>query len=251
MGRQLHSSGNRSIVGRWPEVPAVARARIFAWHTEKTTHDNSVVVGCFFGEDPYDTIRPLQSIPSLSPMTSDVTRRGRVRPLYEFEIEEARLVFADRLPYERIRVHEFARWPDALDRLGRWLKRMPHLETHNAITLGYHCFFPVGLPETFTRPDDPTGMSWLVHELTHAWQFQQLGWRYLWLALAAQFREGAKAYDFGGPKGLDDRRREKWTLHKFNMEQQGDIAREYYIRHRTGQEVTAWLPYIKDIQGTA
>ena len=38
---------------------------------------------------------------------------ARVRPLYGWEIEEARRVFSDKLSYDRIRIHEGAGWTDA------------------------------------------------------------------------------------------------------------------------------------------
>ena len=179
-----------------------------------------------------------------------ITCPGRVRPLYDWEIAEARTVFGDRLQYERVRVHECATWTDLIDRIGRRLKRLPPpgLDEHNSITLGNTCFFPVQRPEALTPPDDPFGMGWLIHELTHAWQFQQMGWFYLLRALTAQFRERDKAYDFGDAEGLRAARRDKWTLFDFNPEQQGDIAKTYYIRVRSGQDVSAWLPYIGDIQ---
>ena len=178
--------------------------------------------------------------------------RRRVRPLYGWEAVEARQVFGNSLRYERIRIHECAAWTDAIGRLGRRLKRMPppRPEQHNSVTLGYHCYFPVSLPDSLVPPGDLLDycMPWLIHELTHAWQYQHTGWTYLLRALSAQLRLGAAAYDFGGPDGLVARRQEGWTLHSFNLEQQGDIARSYYQAQRAGQDVGAWLPYIQDIQ---
>lgn len=190
-------------------------------------------------------------------MAPAMTRR--VRPLYAWEIAEARSVFGDQLAYERVRVHEGVSWPDTLDRLGRWLKRTapPRADEHNAITLGYHCFFPVPMPRIGFPPGDPqdlpnpedSAVSWLIHELTHVWQFQRLGWRVLWRALMAQLREGEAVYDYGGPEGLFGRSAAGWTLHDFNLEQQGAIAASYYLRQRMRQDVRAWLPYIANIQG--
>lgn len=177
----------------------------------------------------------------------------RTRPLYDWEIAEAQLVFGDRLKYKRIRVHELARWTDATDRLGRWLKRLPPPgpREHNAITLAYHCYFPVMLPETLVPPGDPLEymMEWLMHELTHVWQYQRLGWRYLLLALRAQFRFGTAAYDFGGVENLISRRQLGWTLSQFNPEQEAEITRNYYHGLRRAEDVTAFLPYVEDIRG--
>ena len=186
---------------------------------------------------------------------SAASNSSRVRPLYDWEIAQAHIVFGGALRFERVRIHECATWPDAIDRLGRRLKHMPPPDVwdHNAITLGYNSYFPVPFPVTLAPLGDPQDyvMGWLIHELTHAWQYQHTGWTYLVRALSAQLRLGAAAYDFGGPDGLVTRRQEGWTLHSFNLEQQGDIARSYYQAQRAGQDVSAWLPYIQDLQSTA
>ncbi len=194
---------------------------------------------------------------------SDSDCQRRVRPLYDWEVAEARKVFGDSLRYARVRIHECSTWTDAIDRLGRRLKRMPPPgpADHNAVTLGYHSHFPVNLPDKLVPPGDPLDfmLPWLIHELTHAWQYQHTGWIYIVRALAAQFRYGPAAYDFGGEANLARRRQEQWTIKKFNPEQQGDIARCYYgclrstnaIDEPTKQnELSAYWPYINDIQET-
>ncbi|MEW5871136.1 MAG: hypothetical protein AB1894_17810 [Chloroflexota bacterium] len=174
-----------------------------------------------------------------------------VRSLYAWEVQEARRVFAASLQYERVRVHENTGWPDSVNQLGMRLKGIKStVPVHNAITLGNHCYFPVQLlvdPVPVGHPDHGS-FCWLIHELTHAWQYQHMGWRYLGLALYAQFRYGAQAYVYGEEEGLRQRQREGWKLSNFNLEQQGDIARNYYERLCTGQDVSAWLPFITDLQ---
>lgn len=175
---------------------------------------------------------------------------GSVRRLFAWEIQEARLVFANRLQYDHIRIHECARWPNRINRIGVWLKRMPYVPVQNAITLGNHCYFPIRLFPADAMPAkfDLDRMAWLIHELTHAWQYQQLGWRYLYLALRAQLREGAHAYDFGDESGLRERSSKGLTLSSFNLEQQGDIARSFYLRIRRNQDTGAWQRYIAEFQ---
>jgi len=194
-------------------------------------------------------------------MSIDLGHQRRVRPLYDWEIVEARKVFGDSLRYELVRVHECSTWTDAIDRLGRRLKRLPPPgpQDHNAVTLGNHCHFPVNLPDRLFPPGDPLDlMPWLIHELTHTWQYQHVGWRYLVRALAAQFRYGAAAYDFGGPDNLIKRReQDHWTIMDFNPEQQGDITRAYYYYSRMftpadkpdeQRLLSAFQPYIHDVQ---
>jgi hypothetical protein len=176
-----------------------------------------------------------------------------VRSLYAWEIQEARRVFAAQLQYERIRVHECAAWPNAINRIGTRLKGMQYTGAPNAITLGNHCYFPVKLLGELVGGSDPQFymICWLIHEMTHAWQFQHMGWRYLALALTTQLREGAQAYDFGGEQGLQSGVQQGWKLSHFNLEQQGDITSSYYARICRQQNVDAWQPYIDEIQGVA
>jgi hypothetical protein len=174
-----------------------------------------------------------------------------VRGLYEWEVEEFQPVFGSSLKFEQVRIHECTSWPDQMDRLGRKLKGMPPpgKDSHNAITLGNHCIFPVPLPKELPRPGDVDRykMDWLVHELTHAWQYQQMGWVYLWKALRAQFREKELAYDFGGEGGLLKSRQKQIPFKKFNPEQQGNITQAYYLRLKAGKDVSAWQSFIDEI----
>jgi hypothetical protein len=192
-------------------------------------------------------------------MPDDCQRR--VRPLYDWEIAEARKVFGDSLHYQSVRIHECSTWTDGLDRLGRKLKKLdpPGPRDHNAVTLGFQLHFPINLPTRLVPTGDPDDyfMPWLIHELTHAWQFQHTGPFYIVRALAAQFRYGAAAYDFGGPDNLLKRRQENCTFRDFNPEQQGDIARAYYDCKRSENKVdepnkqnplSAYQPYINDLQ---
>lgn len=177
--------------------------------------------------------------------------RPSVRGLYAWEVQEARRVFLDQLDYAAVRVHECVAWPDQINRLGTWIKRMPPPNRHNAVTLGNHCYFPVRLLSEPVEAYDPRLelLSWLIHELTHAWQYQKLGWRYLFLALQAQIREGDKAYQFGDEMGLVEALNQGRRFSDFNLEQQGDIARYYYERLRRGQNIQAWRPFIAQLQG--
>ncbi len=173
-----------------------------------------------------------------------------VRPLCAWEIREARRIFADQLDYQAIHVHENAGWCDAVDKIGKRLRRMPYAETLNAITLGNHCYFPLKLLESPVSPNHPEHykISWLIHELTHAWHYQRLGWRYLPRALSVQLHRKAGAYDFGGEAGLVESHNQGRKLADFNLEQQGDIARTYYDALVARRNVNAWLPFIREFQ---
>ena len=186
-------------------------------------------------------------------MPKTTTCKPTTRSLYTWEIDEAYKVFASGLIYERVRVHECTTWTNTLDRVGRKLKSMPPANVNNAVTLLNHCFFPIRLLDQPVQVGHPEHykLGWLIHELTHAWQYQHIGLSYIWLALKVQFQLKGSAYDFEGEEGLKKRRRQEWTLLKFNLEQQGDIARTYYDRLSHGKDVQAWLPYIEEFQKSA
>ncbi len=168
-----------------------------------------------------------------------------VRSLTQIEIDEARIIFNATIDYTRIKVHEGARWPDRLAGFSAWLQGAQP-PTHNAVTLGNRLYFPV---ELRTLPDDEgvfslDDMAWLVHELTHAWQYQNHGLSYLWQAIGAQIRHGHASYDYGWEQGLIEARLRGDALFDFNPEQQGDIARHYYYRHKQGLDTQAWDPFV-------
>lgn len=175
-----------------------------------------------------------------------------VRGLYAWEKEEFHPVFGDSLKYEAVRIHECTSWPDRIDQFGRWIKRMPPpgASSHNAITLGNHCIFPVNLPRELLPVGDLERykLDWLVHELTHAWQFQHMGWSYIMKALNAQFRQKEQAYDYGGEDGLKKSMAKNMAFIKFNPEQQGNITQAYYVRLRAGQDTSAWEPFMDQVR---
>ena len=174
------------------------------------------------------------------------------RRLHAWETRTARTVFAEAIDDRRVRVHGGAVWANMLDDWARRLRAMaPRPEQqHNAIALGFHCFFPVSLPHPAEQPGEMPYISvaWLLHELVHVWQFQRMGWRYLLLALAAHLREGARVYDFGGEAGLLRCRRQGWKLQSFNLEQQAVIVQSAYHHACAGQLDSVWLDYLADVR---
>jgi hypothetical protein len=178
------------------------------------------------------------------------------RHLNGLEIAEARIVFGSGLNYDQAFVYENASWPDAVDRIAaRLLRRMRYKDEHNAITLGTTSYFPVALKTDAAAlaAKNISDFSWLVHELTHQWQFHRMGWSYLLSALSVQIRLGRQAYDdregADSPQAaLQAARARGHQLSHFNMEQQGDLARDYYLRKRWGENCDAWEPFIQELR---
>ena len=174
------------------------------------------------------------------------------RNLHGWEIQEFSPIFENSINWDRVRVVEHDPLPDRIDRIGRFFKRMkpPKTGQHNAITFGNKCIFPIGMPALLLSTADREAYKhpWLLHEITHAWQFQHMGWPYLFKALWAQAKYGSDVYNYGGAQGLIDHRAKGLTLFDFNLEQQAHIIEDYYARLRRGMTVDAYLPYIDDIR---
>ncbi len=174
------------------------------------------------------------------------------RKLYTWEIQEFSPIFENSIHLDRVLILEHDPIPDYIDRIGRLIKRTdpPKSGEHNAITWGNNCHFPVGLPNSLLPVMDPESykLPWLLHELTHTWQFQHMSWFYLIKSLWAHAKHGNKVYDYGGEQGLTQRRAKGFKLFDFNLEQQATIVQHYYTKHRKIIDTEAYLPYIDDMR---
>ncbi len=172
------------------------------------------------------------------------------RSLSVVEIGEAGVVFGAGLDFTRVRVSEDAAWPDSLDRFAARLQGAPLPTGHNAITLGHHSFFPVALRTAAANIQSGffDDMGWLIHELTHVWQFEHRGIGYLFEAINVQIRLGRAAYDYGGAAGLHFARVASPSITHFNVEQQGDIARDYYLRKSQGLDISDWEFFVEQLR---
>ncbi len=159
-------------------------------------------------------------------------------------------MFGGALRYGSVRISEDAGWPDGLDRLAASLKGAPAPSWHNAITVGHHSYFPVPLRTAGAdiQAGVFTDMAWLIHELTHVWQYEHLGIGYLFKAIDVQIRLGRAAYDYGGAAGLHFAQVASPALRHFNVEQQGEIARDYYLRKCQGLDTTDWEPFVAQLR---
>lgn len=186
-------------------------------------------------------------------MSATGEKQPITRKLYDWEIEELRPIFGDTMNYNRVEVKENTSLTNFIDDIGRMLKGMEArtVAHNNAIGFGNAAVFPIKLPDKLKDiADEAEGMmmTWLIHELTHVWQFQHMGWAYLWQAIHAQITLGSKVYDYGGWEGLREKREQGWTLFDFNVEQQATIIQDYYTLKRKGQSTKSWDPYIQDIK---
>lgn len=175
------------------------------------------------------------------------------RRLSPSELAEVRLVFGDGLDTGRVWVSEGGYFPNFIADIGALLQGRKRT-WDNAVTLGDTSHFPRALrtaPEQLAQ--DLTDMAWLVHELTHQWQFQTVGWRYLAEALSVQLSQGPAGYDYKGKHGspreaLRAARSANRHLADFNREQQGDLARDYYLARKRGEDAVDWEPFLDEVR---
>ncbi len=173
------------------------------------------------------------------------------RRLYHWETALSQAIFGNQIDYARVWIHEDVWLPNGVDNVGRTLRRMPRrpAEKGNAIAIGNRCIFPNKLPTKPLSSNHPDAFmhGWLVHELTHVWQFQQIGWRYIRLALNVQFEDGIKTYHYGGPYGLNRARQLGWRLQDYDLEKQATIVQHYYDLYNQNRDTSVYQPFIDDI----
>jgi hypothetical protein len=120
--------------------------------------------------------------------------------------------------------------------------------TLNAITIANTCYFPIELVTNKPQHADwLRDMGWLMHELTHAWQYQHVGIRYLLEAMTSP------TYVYAPPgqsvdTALNGFSKAGKVLRDFNREQQGDIVRDYYFYLKQNADVSAWNPYLVELR---
>ena len=155
------------------------------------------------------------------------------RRLTILELQEASIVFGSSLDFDRIWIHEEVAFPNLIGRIGAAIARQK-APSNNAVTLGNHVYFPIQLmiDQQKIEDSDYQNIGWLIHELTHVWQFQNTGIKYLFNAILGHIRLGSKVYDFGGKKGLQDAVDGGKNFSEFNPEQQGDIVRSIYVAQK-------------------
>ncbi len=136
------------------------------------------------------------------------------RPLSESEIDLARPIFQDSLDLESIRIKYGG----------------PLTAIYPGVTVGNTISFPVGEYDF----DDRSDRALLLHELTHAWQYQNNGWSYLVRALYEEvFQADAYTVHYDPSKLFVD----------YDVEEQCEIVAEHYLSN--GEK---YSDYIKELQ---
>lgn len=148
------------------------------------------------------------------------------KPLTDHEITQMQTVLAPAsLRYEDIRVAEGG--------LYDWLFRLNG-------GLAFATWHTVNFPRNgrYTRANLPI----LVHELSHVYQYEQVGSRYLGEAIYQLWQLKQACYQYGGVLGLQQANQVGQSYATFNREQQAQIVQDFYTRQSQGKDVSVYEP---------
>ena len=84
----------------------------------------------------------------------------------------------------------------------------------------------------------------LIHELTHVYQYEQVGSRYLGEAIYKLVTTRRNCYAYGAAAGLQAAQAKGEGYRDFNREQQAQIVQDYYTLCQKGEDVSAYEPFI-------
>lgn len=88
----------------------------------------------------------------------------------------------------------------------------------------------------------------LIHELTHVYQYERVGSRYLGEAIAVLVGKRRDCYAYGGAAGLRQAAALKRPYAAFNREQQAMVVQDYYTAACNQHDVEPFLPFVKEMR---
>jgi hypothetical protein len=112
--------------------------------------------------------------------------------------------------------------------------------------LAFATWHSINLPRTgrHTRQNLPI----VVHELTHVYQYERVGSRYLGEAIYMLIKTKRNCYNYGGGTGLNEACATGKCYRDFNREQQAKITQDFYDLKTQGKDVTAYEPFIAQVR---
>jgi hypothetical protein len=140
--------------------------------------------------------------------------KPETRALTPSEIKLAKSVFGNSINYRLVRLDEAAKTVD-------WTKQIKGFNAPRPFTT-FHTINSWGKLENET----------LIHELTHVWQYEHGGAKYIPEALAVNGK--SSGYDYKGVSNLRKLKASHKGMSSFNPEQQAKIVEEYFLI-KTGQ----------------
>ncbi len=112
--------------------------------------------------------------------------------------------------------------------------------------LAFATWHSINLPRTGRHTRE--NKSIVVHELTHVYQFERVGSRYLGEAIYMLVKTKRDCYNYGGINGLSTACLAGRRYQHFNREQQAMITQDYYSRSVRDLDVSAYEPFIGQLR---
>ncbi len=112
--------------------------------------------------------------------------------------------------------------------------------------LAFATWHSINLPRTGRHTRQNRGI--VVHELTHVYQYERVGTRYLGEAIYMLIKTKRDCYNYGGTQGLIAACTFGRRYRHYNREQQAMITQDYYDRGQKGLDVTSYEPFLVQIR---
>ena len=112
--------------------------------------------------------------------------------------------------------------------------------------LAFATWRTINIPQTGRHTHDNHPL--VAHELTHIYQYERIGSRYLGEAIYMLVKTKRDCYDYGGRSGLEYACATGIHYCDYNREQQAMIVQDYYTLQQLGADVSAYQPYIIELQ---
>ena len=112
--------------------------------------------------------------------------------------------------------------------------------------LAFATWHSINLPRTGRHTRQNRGI--VVHELTHVYQYERVGTRYLGEAIYMLIKTKRDCYNYGGTQGLNSACTLGRRYRHYNREQQAMITQDYYDRSQKGLDVTSYEPFLAQVR---
>ena len=112
--------------------------------------------------------------------------------------------------------------------------------------LAFATWRTINIPQTgrHTRDNHPL----VAHELTHVYQYEKIGSRYLGEAIYMLIKTKRDCYNYGGRIGLASASTTGKHYCDYNREQQAMIVQDYCSLQQNRADVSAYQPFIDEVQ---
>lgn len=114
--------------------------------------------------------------------------------------------------------------------------------------LAFATWHTINLPLTSSSPAHShtrQSLPIVVHELTHVYQYEQVGTRYLGEAIYMLIKTKRDCYNYGGSSGLTAACTEGKKYCDFNREQQAKITQDYFYLCQAGYDTAPYEPFLQ------